>query len=217
MNSFKIQIWVLQTWSNDPFDDFKWNNFEFKVVRDHQHLHLIHCPFYIWINFSHSEAHAFKTQDGFWSNLVKDKLNYLKWKTFEYQVDRDHQDPNFLYRPFFHLRKFTYTILTKSWISHKLYETICEICGFSTTPSQHFVKCKNSLYIKCRSWWVEQYWYSWLFHSRPSTVPKTIVWLWILSKFKIECFKHGQMTHLMTSNETILNTKLLEIIKIYIW
>jgi len=28
--------------------------------------------------------------------------------------------------------------------------------------------------------------------------------------------KVRQMTHLMTSNETILNTKLLEIIKIYI-
>jgi len=28
--------------------------------------------------------------------------------------------------------------------------------------------------------------------------------------------KLGQMTHLMTSNEKILNTKLLEIIKIYI-
>ena len=27
-------------------------------------------------------------------------LNYLKWKTFEYQVVRDHKDPNFLYRPF---------------------------------------------------------------------------------------------------------------------
>ena len=54
MNSFKILNWVLQTWSNDPFDDFKWNNFEYKVVRDHQDLHLIHCPFSIWINFSKS-------------------------------------------------------------------------------------------------------------------------------------------------------------------
>jgi len=141
-----------------------------------------------------------------WSNV---KLNYLNWKTFKYQVVRDHQDPNFLYRPFFHLRKFKKTILTKSWISHKLYETICENCGFSTTTSQHFDKCKNGLYIKCRSWWVEQYWYSLLFKSRPSRVPKTGVWLWILSKFKIECFKVGHMTHLMTSNETISNTKVV--------
>ena len=89
-----------------------------------------------------------------WSN---DKLNYLKWKTFEYQVVRFDQDPNFLYRPFFHLRKFKYTILTTSWISHKLYETTCENCGFSTTPSQQFVNCKNGLYIKYGSWWVEQY------------------------------------------------------------
>ena len=106
-----------------------------------------------------------------WSN---DKLNYLKWKTFEYQVVRDDQDPNILYRQFFHLRKFKFTILTKSWISHKLYETIRVNCGFSTTPSQNFVKCKNGLYMKCRFWWVEQYWYSWLFHSRPSRVPKPL-------------------------------------------
>jgi len=125
-----------------------------------------------------------------WSN---DKLNYLKWKTFEYHVVRDHQDPNISYRQFFHLRKFKWTIPTKSWISRKLYETIYENCGFSTTPSQHFVKYKNDLYIKCRPWWVEQYWYSWLFKSRPSKVPETGAWLWILSKFKIEWFKLFQV------------------------
>ena len=81
----------------------------------------------------------------------------------------------------------------------------------------NFVKCKNGLHIKSWSWWVEQHWYSWLFQLWSSRVPKTGAWLWILSKFKIECFKLGQMTHLMTSNETILNTKLLEMIKIYIW
>ena len=115
-----------------------------------------------------------KSKTGFGQTWSNDKLNYLKWKTFEYQVVRYHQDLNFLYRQFFHLRKFKLTIPTKSWISHKLYETICVNCGFSTTPSQHFVKCKNGLYIKCRSWWVEQYWYSWLFHSRPSRVPKPL-------------------------------------------
>ena len=98
----------------------------------------------------------------------------------------------------------------------KLYETICENCRFSTTPSQHFVKCKNGLYIKCISWWVDQYWYSWIFQSRPSRVPKTGAWLWILSKLKIECCKLGQMTHMITSNETILKSNLLVIIKIYI-
>ena len=81
---------------------------------------------------------------------------------------------DFLYTQFFHLRKFKLTIPTKSWISHKLYETICVNCGFSTTPSQNFVKCKNGLYMKCRFRWVEQYWYSWLFHSRPSRVTKPL-------------------------------------------
>ena len=158
-----------------------------------------------------------KSKTGFGQTWSNDKLNYFKWKYFEYQVVRYLQDLNFLYTQLFHLRKSKLTIPTNSWISHKLYETICVNCGFSTTPSQNFVKCKNHLYIKCGFWWVEQYWYSWLFHSRPSRVLKTDAWLWILSKFKIECFKLGQMTHLMTSNETILNTKLLEIIKIYIW
>ena len=75
---------------------------------------------------------------------------------------------------------------------------------------------QNGLYIKCRSWWVEQFCYSWLFYSKPSRVPKTSAWLWILSKFEIECFKLDEMAHLMTSNETILNTKLLDLIKTYI-
>jgi len=33
---------------------------------------------------------------------------------------------------------------------------------------------------------------------------------------KNKCFEFSQMTHLMTSNEQNLNTKLLELIKIYI-
>jgi len=158
-----------------------------------------------------------RSKTGFGQTWSNDKLKYLEWKTFEYQVIRDHQDPNFLYRPFFHLRKFKKSILTKSWNSHKLYETICENYWFSTTPSQHFVKCKNGVYIKCRSRRVEQYWYSWLFQSTPSRVLKTGVLYEFFQNSKIECFKLGQMTHLMTSNETVLNTKLLEIIKIYFW
>jgi len=130
-----------------------------------------------------------KIQDGFWSNLVKWQTKLLKIKNIEDQVVRYHQDLNFLHIQFFHLRKFKFTIPTKSWIWHKLYETICVNCGFSTTSSQHFVKCKNDLYIKCIFWWVEQYLYSWLFHLRPSRVPKTDAWQRILSKFKIEWFK----------------------------
>ena len=135
----------------------------------------------------------FKIQDTFWSNLVKWQTKLLKMKNFGYQVVRYHQYLNFLYRQFFHLRKFNITIHTKSWMSHKLYETICVNCGFSTSPSQHFVKCKNGIYNKCTFWWVKHYWYSWLLHSRPSRVLKTDACLWILSKFKIEWFKLFQM------------------------
>jgi hypothetical protein len=47
-----------------------------------------------------------KSKTGFGQTWSNDKLNYLKWKTFEYQVVRDHQDLSFLYRPSFDLRKF---------------------------------------------------------------------------------------------------------------
>ena len=49
----------------------------------------------------------------------------------------------------------------------------------------NFSKCKNVLYIKCRSWWVEQTCYSWLSELGPSRVPKTCVAVKIeISKFK---------------------------------
>ena len=136
-----------------------------------------------------------KIQDGFWSKLVKWQTKLLKIKKTEDQVVRYHQDLNFVYIQFFHLRNFKFTIPTKSSISHKLFDTICVDCGFSTTSSQHFFKCKNGLYIKCRFCWVEQYWYSWLFHSRPSRVSKTDVWLWILSKLSGSNFFNRKVDH----------------------
>jgi len=38
-----------------------------------------------------------------WSN---DPCEDFKWKTFEYQVVRDHQDLHFIHGPYFHLDKF---------------------------------------------------------------------------------------------------------------
>ena len=35
-----------------------------------------------------------KSKTGFGQTWSNDKLNYLKWKNFEYQVVRDYQDPN---------------------------------------------------------------------------------------------------------------------------
>ena len=114
----------------------------------------------------------FKIQDGYWSNLVKWQTKLLKMKNFWIPSCLISLRSKLFIYTVFYLRKIKLTIPTKSWISHKLYETICVNCGFSTTPSQNFVKCKNGLYNKCRFWWVEQYWYSWLLHSRPSRVPK---------------------------------------------
>ena len=158
-----------------------------------------------------------KSKTGFGQTWSNDKLNYLKWKHLNTKLLEIIKIQTFYIDHFsiWESLSIQYSLNLESAL--KLYETICENCRSSTTPSQHSVKCKNGPYIKCRSWWVDQYWYSWLFHSRPSRVLKTGAWLWILSKFKIECFKPCQMSHLMTSNETILNTKLLEIIKIYIW
>jgi hypothetical protein len=46
------------------------------------------------------------SKTGFGQTWSNDRENDLAWKSFEYQVVRAHQDPNFLYRPFFHLEKF---------------------------------------------------------------------------------------------------------------
>jgi hypothetical protein len=35
-----------QTWSNDPSQDFKWETFQYQVVRAHQDLHFIHGPYF---------------------------------------------------------------------------------------------------------------------------------------------------------------------------
>ena len=132
---------------------------------------------------------SLKSKTGFGQTWSNDKLNYLKWKTFEYQVVRDHQDPNFLYRPFSVWESLSkqYSLNLESHINYmKLYVRIAD---FQLQLPNPLSNAKNGPYIKCRSWWVEQYWYSWLFRSRPSRVPKTNAWLWILSKFKIEWFK----------------------------
>jgi hypothetical protein len=59
------------------------------------------------------------------------------------------------------------------WIPQTLYETICETCGFRTTLSKHFIKCKKVLFIKCVPWLVEQSWYSKVFHLRPFRVSES--------------------------------------------
>jgi hypothetical protein len=78
----------------------------------------------------------------------------------------------------------------------------------------NFYKWKVDHYTKCRYWWVKQTLYSWVFHSRPSRVRSKCVFL---KTNVLTLVKLGQMTYLMTSNEKLLNTKLLELIKIYIW
>jgi len=52
MNSFKIQNRVLQTWSNDPFDDFKWNILNTKLLEIIKIYIWYIVHFSIWINFS---------------------------------------------------------------------------------------------------------------------------------------------------------------------
>ena len=47
-----------------------------------------------------------------WSN---DKLNYLKWKNFEYQVVRYHQDLNILYRQFFQVVRYQVVRYHQTW------------------------------------------------------------------------------------------------------
>jgi len=48
---FRKPVRGYELFQNDPFDDFKFNNFEYKVVRDHHDLHLIHYPLFHLDNF----------------------------------------------------------------------------------------------------------------------------------------------------------------------
>ena len=96
-----------QTWSNDPPEYFKWKTFECQVVRSHQDLHFISGSYFHPDKFDRVRGTFFSnSKTGFGQTWSNDGENDFEWKSFEYQVVRAHQYPNFLYRPFVHLGKF---------------------------------------------------------------------------------------------------------------
>ena len=79
-----------------------------------------------------------------------------------------------LHRSFSHWRNFYQTLVTNSWISYTLSETMSHTCEIWSTFYSNFLKWKNGLYKHCRSWWDEQTWYSKLFNLRQSGSRKLI-------------------------------------------
>ena len=80
-------------------------------------------------------------------------------KISEHQVWSSQQYLQLLHSSFSHLRKFYQTLVTNSWISYRLSETMSHTCEIWTTFYSNFLKWKNSLYKDCWSWWAEQTWY----------------------------------------------------------
>ena len=145
------QMTHLMTWNEKKI--------EYKVGRDHQDLHFIYCPFFHLDKYEPILSTFVQIQDGFWSNLVKWQTKLLKMKKIEYQVVRYHQDLNFLYIQFFHLRKFKFTIPTKSWISHNYMKLYVLIVDFQLHLPNTLSNEKMVYILNVRFWWVEQYWY----------------------------------------------------------
>ena len=92
-----------------------------------------------------------------WSNkkntltLVLWTLNEFKLKSFEYQVCSAHQDLQYLYIPFFLLRKFEQNVVQISQVCDIASESLYEIQEFVTSVWYNFFKWENELCKNCRS------------------------------------------------------------------
>jgi len=84
-----------QTWSNDPYEDFKWKTIEYQVVRAHEDLHFIHGPYFHPDKFDRVPSTCFQirrqalvklgqTMEKItWNeNLLNTKLELIKIQTF---------------------------------------------------------------------------------------------------------------------------------------
>jgi len=117
---------------------------------------------------------VFKIQDGFCSNFVKCQTKLLKMKK--------HLKTNLLeiimIQTFYIVHFSVWESLRKQYSpnleSHINYMKLYVRIVHFQLHVPNTLQMQNGLYIKCRSWWVEQYWYSWLFQSRPSRVPKPV-------------------------------------------
>ena len=79
-----------------------------------------HCSDLWFLNFN-----AYK--------LVFGTLDYLKLKSFEYQVCSSHQDLQYLYITFFLLRKFEQNVVQISQVCDIVSESLYEIQEFVTS------------------------------------------------------------------------------------
>ena len=142
MNSFKIQNWVVQTFLNEKLtirpnvELDEWNKFVFMTFS----VETIQGSVKVCVSknqcfYFGQMTHLMTSNE---QNLKRKLLEIIKIKTF--------------YIDHFSIEECLSKQYSPNFESHKLYETICDNRGFSTTPSQYFIKCKNSLYMKCSSW-----------------------------------------------------------------
>jgi len=133
------------------------NNFVFKIVSSEV------IKWVIWpslkhsiLNFEiiHSHAPVFRTLDG------------LDWKSQETQNCSTHPDLYLLYWPFLHLIKCWEGVVENPQFSHIVSYSLCEIQDSVSIVYLNFLKRKNGLYKKFRSWWSLATWYSNVFHFK---------------------------------------------------
>ena len=105
-------------------NDFKLKSFEYQVCSTHQDLQFLFGQLSIWDSLDGSNL-WFLNFDAY--KLVFGILDCLKLKSFEYQVCSAHQYIQYLYRPFFHLRKLEQNIVQILEVSDIALESLYEI------------------------------------------------------------------------------------------
>ena len=111
----------------------------------------------------------------FWKSLNHSILNFERihshgpvfgtlegpdWKSHEYQYCSTHQNLHFIYRPFLHFTKFWEGVVENPQFSHIVSYSLCEIQDLVSIVYLNFLKWKNCVYKKFRSWWYLTTWYS---------------------------------------------------------
>ena len=102
------------------------------------------------LNFEriHSHTSVFETLDG------------LEWKSHEYQYCSTQQNLHLIYRPFLHLKKCWEDVVENPQLTHIVSNSLCEIQDLVGIVNLKFLKWKNCIYTKFRSWWYLTTWSS---------------------------------------------------------
>jgi len=92
-------------------------------------------------------------------------LECVDLKSQEYQYCSTHQYLHLIYRPFLHLSKCWWGLVENLQFSLIVSYSLCEIQDLVSSVYLNFLKLRNGLYKKFRSWWSLTTWYSNVFSS----------------------------------------------------